>query len=88
MLYIKLGRKKNRKNYYEWYDKDILECVFCKRQIGLWNIKQHLVRCKSCIKLQQLIIPETRDDMYVKFIGNINTLKEDIKENLRKDLKI
>ena len=81
-----MGRKKVRKNYYEWYNGDILECVFCKRQVGLWNIKQHLVRCKSCVKLQQLIDSETRNNMYVNFIGNINTLKEEIKENLRQNI--
>ncbi len=78
-----MGRKKIYKNYYPIYQNDFVECVFCKKNQNIWNVKSHLKKCKSCVKLQELIDGEIYKEMYINFIRDINTLREQIKEDLK-----
>lgn len=65
--------------YYEIYKNDFVPCVFCGKCIMLYYAKQHL-RTKRCLKIQEL--DENRNNSYIKFIKEINSIKSNIKLNI------
>lgn len=63
---------------YKKYCNDILPCVFCHKCVNLYYAKPHL-KTKSCKALQELLSKEEIDNLYLKFVREINSLKSELK---------
>ncbi len=67
---------------YKKYCNDILHCVFCNKCVNLYYVKSH-VKTKKCKTLQEMIPKEEYDNLYLKFVREVNKLKSEL--NLKED---
>lgn len=63
---------------YKKYCDDILPCVFCHKCVNLYYARSHL-KTKKCKALKEMLPKDESDNLYLKFIRDINQLKTELK---------
>lgn len=63
---------------YKKYCNDFLPCVFCHKCVNLYYSRSHL-KTKRCKELQERVSTEEFENLYLKFIREINQLKSELK---------
>lgn len=65
---------------YKLYINHFISCPFCNKLVNLYYCKQHL-KTKRCKSLQQLVEKNEFDNLYLKFVREINKLKSELRLN-------
>lgn len=63
---------------YKLYANDFISCQYCNKLVNLYYCKQHL-NTKRCQILQELLNKDDYDNLYLKFIREINKLKSELR---------